>query len=170
VNLEPARGRTIPDVLGPGLRVLFCGINPSLQSGLTGHHYARPGNRFWAALHRSGFTDRQLRPAEDATLLQYGLGCTTARADEVPAEELRAGAVRLRELAGGWRPQWVAIVGIGAARLALRLPPTSVGRQECGLGSASLWVLPSTSGLNAHHQLADLADAFAALRQAVLRG
>jgi TDG/mug DNA glycosylase family protein len=170
--LEAARGRTIPDVLGVDLCVLFCGINPSLLSGLTGHHYARPGNRFWPALHLAGFTDRRLRPEEDATLPRYGLGCTnlvaraTARADELRRADFEAGGERLRRLVAEWRPRCVAIVGIGAARLAFDLPQATFGPQALVFGGAPLWVLPSTSGLNAHHQLPELVEAFGALHQA----
>lgn len=171
-ELAGAYGRTIPDVLGPGMRVLFCGINPSLYSGWSGHHYARPGNRFWPALHQAGFTPRRLRPEEDASLVEYGLGCTnlvaraTARADELTADELRAGGERLRALVEEWSPRVVAIVGIGAARTALGIPVLVPGPQPEGLGGARLWVLPSTSGLNAHHQLPELVELFRRLRTA----
>lgn len=154
------------------MHVLFCGINPSLFSGWAGHHYARPGNRFWPALYESGFTPRRLRPEEDATLAKYHLGCTnlvaraTARADELTAGEFRAGGERLRSLVEDWRPRAVAIVGIGAARIALDIPVPEPGRQPQDLGRAQLWVLPSTSGLNAHHQLADLVRLFTQLRAA----
>ncbi len=161
-------------MLAPGLRVLFCGINPSLYSGWSGHHYARPGNRFWPALHLSGFTPRRLRPEEDATLVEYGLGCTnlvaraTARADEVKTEEFRAGGRRLREVVGEWSPRAVAMVGIGAARIAMGIPVHQPGPQPEDVAGARLWVLPSTSGLNAHHQLPDLVDLFSRLRTATL--
>ncbi|MGH7912781.1 MAG: G/U mismatch-specific DNA glycosylase [Candidatus Dormibacteraceae bacterium] len=162
----------MPDVIGPGMRVLFCGINPGLLSGLVGHHYARPGNRFWPALHRSGFTPRQLRPEEDATLAGYGLGCTnlvaraTARADELTAEEFRQGGRRLRALVDRWKPRGVAIIGIDASRTAFEVPIARPGRQAVGLGTSQLWVLPSTSGLNAHYQLDALVELFGALREA----
>jgi double-stranded uracil-DNA glycosylase len=154
------------------MRVLFCGINPSLFSGWAGHHYARPGNRFWPVLHAAGFTPRRLPAEEDATLVEYGLGCTnlvaraTARADELTAEEFRAGGRRLRGLVEEWRPRAVAIVGIGAARTAFGIPVPEPGRQAEDLEHAQLWVLPSTSGLNAHHQLADLVPLFSSLRAA----
>lgn len=159
-------------MLAPGLRVLFCGINPSLYSGWSGHHYARPGNRFWPALHLSGFTPRRLRPEEDATLVDYGLGCTnlvaraTARADELTAEELREGGARLRRLVAEWSPRTVAIVGMGAARTALGIAAVEPGPQPEGVVGAGLWVLPSTSGLNAHHQLPQLVELFRRLRAA----
>ena len=159
-------------MLAPDLSVLFCGINPSLYSGATGHHFARPGNRFWPALHRAGFTDRRLSPFEDAALPEYGLGCTnlvnraTARADEVSRDELERGGTRLRELAETLRPRWVAVLGIGAYRVALDARAGTIGAQEAPLGPARLWVLPNPSGINAHYQLADLVEAFAALKRA----
>ena len=176
-SLKPGSsgGRSIPDVIAPGLRILFCGINPSLYSGATGHHFARPGNRFWPALYQAGFTDRQLSPFEDASLPEYGLGCTnlvnraTARADEVSREELERGGDRLRELAETLRPGWVAVLGIGAFHTALNAPARGIGAQPASLGPAGLWVLPNPSGINAHYQLADLVVAFADLRRAAER-
>ena len=165
----------IPDVLAPDLLVLFCGINPSLYSAATGHHFARPGNRFWPALHQAGFTGRQLSPFEDASLPDYGLGCTnlvnraTARADEVSRDELERGGTRLRELAETLRPAWVAVLGIGAYRLAVDAGANTIGAQAASLGPARLWVLPNPSGINAHYQLADLVHAFAGLRRAAER-
>lgn len=152
--------------------MLFCGINPSLYSGATGHHFARPGNRFWPALHGAGFTDRRLSPSEDASLPDYGLGCTnlvnraTARADEVTRDELTEGGMRLREVAETHRPAWVAVLGIGAYRTALASGARAIGAQPEPLGPARLWVLPNPSGINAHYQLADLVEAFADLRRA----
>ncbi|RZS43343.1 G/U mismatch-specific uracil-DNA glycosylase [Herbihabitans rhizosphaerae] len=154
-------------MIAPGLRVLFCGINPGLYSGATGHHFARPGNRFWPALHLSGFTPRQLRPDEQEHLLDYGLGVTnlvartTARADELTAAELAAGGERLRELAARYEPRWIAVVGVTAYRTAFDRLHATVGEQSDGL-----WVLPNPSGLNAHYQLPALAEEFAALRRA----
>jgi TDG/mug DNA glycosylase family protein len=161
---------SLPDVLDDGLDVLFCGINPGLYSAATGHHFARPGNRFWPALHRSGFTPRQLDPAEQDELPTYRLGITnlvareTARADELTDDELRAGAVRLAEVAAQYRPMVVAIVGITAYRTAFGRKKAVLGPQDEQVGGARLWVLPNPSGLNAHYQLPALADAFAALR------
>jgi double-stranded uracil-DNA glycosylase len=171
-DLEAARGRCIPDVLGPGLRVLFCGINPSLYSGAVGHHFARPGNRFWPALHGAGFTDRQLSPFEDGRLPEYGLGCTnlvrraTARADEISPTELRDGGLRLREVVDRHRPRWVAVLGIGAYRQAVGGPGAGIGRQPARIGPARVWLLPNPSGLNAHYQMPDLVAAFGELRAA----
>ena len=172
-DLSAAAGAAIPDVVAPGLSVLFCGINPSLTSGATGRHFAHPGNRFWRALHAGGLTPRLLGPAEQRDLLAYGLGLTnlvaraTARADEIGPEELRAGARRLRRLVRRYRPEWVAVVGVTAYRVGFGVPKAVVGRQEASLGPARLWVLPNPSGLNAHYTPAGLADEFAALRAAL---
>src|SRR6266508_2678628 len=167
-DLAAAHGRSIPDVVAPGLRVLFCGINPGLWSAATGHHFARPGNRFWPALHRSGFTPRQLRPDEQIELLSYGLGITnvvargTARADELTAAELVAGGRRLATKLRRYRPAWLAVLGIGAYRVEL-------GRRPEPIAGTAVWLLPNPSGLNAHFQLDALAAEFAALRGAVER-
>jgi double-stranded uracil-DNA glycosylase len=167
-----ARGRCIPDLVAPGLRVLFAGINPSLYSAATGYHFARPGNRFWPALHQSGFTGRQLAAAEQHLLLGLGLGITnvvaraTARADELDATELAAGGVVLGELAARLRVSWVAVLGVTAYRSAFGRPRAVVGPQEEQLGGARVWVLPNPSGLNAHWSAAGLATAFGLLREA----
>lgn len=171
-DLAAARDRTIPDVVGPGLAVLFCGINPGLWSGALGQHFARPGNRFWPALHRSGFTPRQLRPDEQGTLLSYGLGVTnlvtrtTARADELTRAELAAGAVRLNRLVQQHAPRWLAVLGVTAYRSGFGRPNATVGSQDELLGRTGLWVLPNPSGLNAHYQLEALTAEFARLRAA----
>jgi TDG/mug DNA glycosylase family protein len=170
-QLESARSRTIPDVIGPGLRVLFSGINPGLVSAWTGHHFARPGNRFWPALHRSGFTPRQLLPEEQDGLLTLGLGITnvapraTARADELTPAELVAGGLALREKVLLHRPSWLAVLGVTAYRAAFALPKTRIGPQEERVGDTRVWVLPNPSGLNAHYTPAALAEEFARLRE-----
>src|SRR5579884_229518 len=175
-ELAAARGRRVPDVIAPGLRVLFCGVNPSLWSAAVGHHFARPGNRFWVALHRSGFTDRQLSPHQDRRLLEYGLGCTnlvaraTARADELEPEELRRGAERLRGLVLARRPAWLAVLGLSAYRAAFARPSATAGPQPEVIGDTRVWLLPNPSGRNAHHQLPALVAAFAELRAAAERG
>ncbi len=174
-DLAAAHGRSIPDVVAPGLRVLFCGINPGLWSAATGHHFARPGNRFWPALHRSGFTPRQLRPDEQIELLSYGLGITnvvargTARADELTAAELVAGGRRLATKLRRYRPAWLAVLGIGAYRVAFGRRAVELGRQPEPIAGTAVWLLPNPSGLNAHFQLDALAAEFAALRGAVER-
>jgi len=171
-EVAAATGRTIPDVVGPGLRVLFSGINPSLYSAATGHHFARPGNRFWPALHRSGFTPRQLHPSQQWSLPEAGLGITnvvaraTARADELSPAELVEGGALLAALVARWRPDFLAILGVTAYRTAFGRPKATMGRQADKITGVPMWVLPNPSGLNARFQLADLAAEFASLRQA----
>lgn len=175
-TLEAARGRTIPDVVAPGLRILFCGINPGLWSGATGSHFAHPGNRFWKVLHLSGFTDRVLAPWEGRDLLRIGLGITnlvartTAAEAELAPDEFRDGAERLRALVAEVQPAWLAVVGIGAYRTAFGVPKAAVGRQTIRLGPTGAWVLPNPSGLNAGYQLPALVAAFAELRAAADAG
>lgn len=172
-DLLAARDRAIPDVVKPGLNVLFCGINPSLYSGATGYHFARPGNRFWATLHRAGFTTGQLRPDDVDELLAADIGITnlvnraTATAAELKPEELRQGGARLRETVVRYRPRAVAIVGISAFRVAFEAPRAVMGRQAAPLEGSLLWVLPNPSGLNAHYQLDRLVQSYAELRRAV---
>ncbi|WP_019926942.1 G/U mismatch-specific DNA glycosylase [Nocardia sp. BMG111209] len=172
-QLAAATSATLTDVIAPDLRVLFCGINPGLWSGATGHHFARPGNRFWPALHRSGFTPRQLSPDEQSELLEYGLGITnvvartTARADELTAAEFREGGRALVERVTRYRPRTLAVLGLGAYRTAFGRPRTTVGRQAESIGDTEVWVLPNPSGLNAHYTPAALADEFRILREAV---
>jgi TDG/mug DNA glycosylase family protein len=168
-QLERARGSTLRDVIAPGLDVLFVGINPSLYSAAVGHHFARPGNRFWPTLHRCGMTPRQLAPEEDAQLLDYGGGLTnlvaraTARADEVAATELVAGGRALRRKVRRFAPRRVAVVGVTAYRVAFAQPGAAIGRQPGDLAGATLWVLPNPSGLNAHYQLPELARLYRAM-------
>jgi double-stranded uracil-DNA glycosylase len=176
LDLEAARARTVPDVL-PAPRepfsVLFCGINPGLYSAATGWHFARPGNRFWPALHRSGFTSRQLAPSEQDLLPGYGLGITnlvaraTAQASELSRAELQAGGARLAGLAGEYQPRVVAVAGVTAYRTAFGRPGARVGLQPERVGEARLWVLPNPSGLNAHWTTPRLVEAFRELREAV---
>jgi len=171
-ELEAARDRTIPDVAAPGLRVLFAGINPGLYSAATGYHFARPGNRFWPALHAAGFTDRVLRPEEQQQLLPLGLGITnvvaraTARADELTPAEIRAGGRVLTAKVARLKPRSIAIVGITVYRTAFDRPGATTGRQEQTLGGAGLWVLPNPSGLNASWATPRLVAAFRELRVA----
>ncbi|WBB80163.1 G/U mismatch-specific DNA glycosylase [Micromonospora sp. WMMD882] len=171
-QLAAAADRTIPDVLADGLDVLFVGINPGLWSAATGWHFARPGNRFWPALHRGGFTPRQLRPSEQDTLPGYGLGITnmvaraSARADELTAQELVTGAELLTAKVERRRPRWVAVVGVTAYRIGFVRPKAAFGPQPELLGGARLWVLPNPSGLNAHFTVDTLGAAFRELRAA----
>jgi TDG/mug DNA glycosylase family protein len=175
-DLLAAQGRAIPDVIAPGLDVLFCGINPGLYSAATGWHFARPGNRFWPALAAAGFTRTVLHPSQRAELLASGLGITnlvargTATAAELKDDELRAGRRRLERKVRRFRPRAVAIIGVGAYRTAFDRPLATFGRQVETLNGAMLWVLPNTSGLNAHYQAEDFRRAFAALRRAVVSG
>jgi TDG/mug DNA glycosylase family protein len=161
--------KPVPDVVGPDLAVLFCGINPSLTSAATGHHFARPGNRFWPALHLAGLTPRRLAPAEGHELLRYGLGVTnlvdrpTRTAAELERAELRAGAAALDELVRRYRPRVLAVLGITAWRLGFDRPRASAGRQPERVGGAQTWAVPNPSGLNAHVQLPDLARVYAGL-------
>ncbi|MGI5218725.1 G/U mismatch-specific DNA glycosylase [Nocardia sp. CA-290969] len=174
-DLAAAEGKTIPDVLAPDLRVLFCGINPGLWSGATGHHFARPGNRFWPALFRSGFTPRLFRPDEQDELLELGLGITnvvprtTAKAAELTAQEFRAGGDALTARVLRYRPRILAVLGLGAYRTAFGRPRTGVGPQSETIGDTRVWVLPNPSGLNAHYTLDALATEFRTLRGAAER-
>ena len=160
-------------MIRPHLKVLFCGINPGLYSGATRHHFARPGNRFWPALHAAGFTQRLVSPWDEHLLLEAGLGITnlvaraTATAAELSPEELQAGRRRLERKVAQYRPRWVAVVGIGAYRTAFDRPKAAMGRQPERMRGSGLWVLPNPSGLNANHQLPDLTQAFRALRRAI---
>jgi double-stranded uracil-DNA glycosylase len=164
---------TVEDVIAPDLRVLFCGINPGLYTAATGHHFARPGNRFWPALHASGFTPRLLAPDEKEELLELGLGITnvasrtTATAAELMREELVEGGRILREKVRVYRPRVLAVLGVGAYRLAFDRPKAVLGPQPEQIESTRVWVLPNPSGLNAHYQAAQLAELFQELRIAV---
>jgi double-stranded uracil-DNA glycosylase len=172
-ELLTCAGRTVEPVIAPGLRVLFCGINPGLYTAWAGHHFARPGNRFWPALHRSGFTPRQLAPAEQQDLLGLGLGVTnvveraTATAAELAPAELRAGGQHLEATAERFAPAYVAVLGVTAYRAAFGEPKAALGEQARMLGPSRLWVLPNPSGLNAHFTPSSLARLFAELRETV---
>lgn len=169
-ELEAARAKTVRDVIAPGLRVLFCGINPGLYTAAIGHHFGRPGNRFWPALHAAGITPRLFSPYEERELLALGYGITnlvaraTARADELTADELARGARRLRAKAGRYAPRCVAVLGVTAYRQAFGQPRAGLGRQPERLGPSVVWVLPNPSGLNAHFQVADLGRLFAEVK------
>ncbi len=170
-DLLAAKNKTIRDVIAPNLRVLFCGINPGLYSGATGHHFARPGNRFWPTLYQAGFTERLLTPAEERELLVAGYGITnlvtraTATADELSTDELVAGQRQLESKVKRYQPQVLAVLGIGAYRTAFAQKVVALGQQPERLANSIVWVLPNPSGLNAHYQLADLVQHFVALRQ-----
>jgi TDG/mug DNA glycosylase family protein len=168
--MAAAHGSTIPDVIAADLSVLFCGINPGLWSGAVGRHFARPGNRFWPALHTSGFTPELLTPSRQDELLALGLGISnvadraTARADELTTEELHEGGRILTAKVAKFRPRWVAIVGITAYRTAFDRKHAMVGPQSEMLSTSKLWVLPNPSGLNAHWTPTALAKEFARFR------
>ena len=169
-QLRAAEGKPIRDVIAPDLRVLFCGINPSLYSAAVGRHFARPGNRFWPALEGAGFTSRLLVPAEQGELLKVGVGITnvvsraTATAAELVREDYVRGGIRLRAKVEKFHPRVLAVVGIGAYRIAFDRPQAGIGRCRETLGETRLWVLPNPSGLNAHYQLGDLVQLFRSLR------
>lgn len=172
-EIRLASDKKVPDIIAPGLRVVFCGINPGLYSAAVGHHFARPGNRFWRALYESGFTDRLLAPWEGALLVQRGLGITnlvakaTASADELSKTDLIKGRRLLERKARRYAPRWIALLGIGAYRIAFGHPRAVFGPQVERLGPAGIWVLPNPSGLNAGYQLAALTRAFRDLRETV---
>jgi TDG/mug DNA glycosylase family protein len=171
-ELLGAYGTTVPDLVRPGLRVLLCGINPSLESGYRGLHFATPGNRLWPTLAAAGWTTRQLLPSQTDELLGAGIGITnlvaraTARADELTDDEIRAGLPRLAELAERWSPGWVAFCGMSAYRTATGRRTAAVGPQPDSIGGRPVWLLPNPSGLNASWQLPRLATAYAELWQA----
>jgi len=169
-QLIEAAGKTLPDVIGPNLRVLFCGINPGLYTAAVGHHFARPGNRFWPALFRSGFTERLVSPFEEQELLRNGLGISnvvphaTATAAELTREDFIEGGQILAAKVKKYKPQVVAILGVGAYRTAFANPKATIGEQGERIHSARVWVLPNPSGLNANYQLPELVRLFAELR------
>lgn len=172
-EIAASEGKTVPDVIAANLKVLLCGINPGLYTAAIGHHFGRPGNRFWPALYASGITDRLLSPYEERELLPRGYGITnivaraSARADDLTEEELLAGARTLQRKAIRYRPEFLAFLGITAYRSAFQRPRAVLGLQAEMLGKAKIWVLPNPSGLNAHHSAADLARLFGELRQVV---
>jgi len=163
--------KPLRDVIASDLDVLFCGINPSLMSAERRHHFARPGNRFWPAIHLAGFTPRLFAPDEDGDLPRHGLGITnlasrpTRTAAELSADELRDGVRELGELVERYRPRVLAVLGVTAWRTALGRPKAVLGLQPERLGGAATWVVPNPSGLNAHHQLPDLARLYGRLRE-----
>jgi TDG/mug DNA glycosylase family protein len=171
-QLIDAAGKTVPDVIAPNLLVLFCGINPGLYTAAVGHHFARPGNRFWPALHISGFTDRLVSPFEEQELLKSGLGISnvvphaTASAVELTKEDFIKGGRLLAAKVKRFRPRIVAILGVGAYRHAFNQPKAQVGEQPERIHETRVWVLPNPSGLNANYQLPAIVRLFAKLRAA----
>jgi len=172
-QLLAATKKTVRDVIAPDLHVLFCGINPGLYTAAVGHHFARPGNRFWPALYAGGFTDRVLSPFDERELLKSGYGITnvvsrtTATADLLTKVEIVAGGEKLRAKVLRYRPRILAVLGVGAYRTAFNQPKAGVGRQEDRIGGTLLWVLPNPSGLNANYQAPDLARLFRELRDSL---
>lgn len=170
-QLLAATEKTVRDVIAPNLRVLFSGINPGLYTAAVGHHFARPGNRFWPTLYAAGFTERVLSPFDERELLQSGYGITnvvmraTASADQLTKEEIIAGGERLRSKVLRYRPTVLAVLGVGAYRTAFNQPKATIGRQEGRIGETVLWVLPNPSGLNANYQAPDLARLFRELKE-----
>ena len=174
-ELIAARDKTVPDVMAPGLQVLFCGINPGLYTAAIGHHFGRPGNRFWPTIHRAGFTPRLLSPHEERELLPLGYGITnvvdraTAAADELEPQEYLEGGRKLRAKLRKYRPAVLAVLGVGAYRTAFQQPGAPVGPQDGPLEGSAVWVLPNPSGLNANYQMDRLVELFRELRRAVER-
>jgi double-stranded uracil-DNA glycosylase len=172
-QLIAAAGKTLPDVIAANLQVLFCGINPGLYTAAVGHHFARPGNRFWPALHKSGFTERLVSPFDERELLKHGIGISnvvphaTASAAELTAEDFIAGGRRLAAKVKRYRPKVVAILGVGAYRHAFGKPKAQIGEQTERIHDARVWVLPNPSGLNANYQIPDLVKLFKELRVAL---
>nr|WP_228021406.1 G/U mismatch-specific DNA glycosylase [Romeria gracilis] len=171
-DLQAAYGQPMADIIGPNLKILFCGINPSIYSAAVCHHFARPGNRFWKTLYGAGLTPRLLTPAEDRELLKFGYGLTniaapaTARADELSQEDLRQGYLTLAQKIQQYRPKCLAVLGISAYRTAFKQPRARVGPQE-PLHGTLVWALPNPSGLNAHYQLDGLQRVYRELLDAV---
>jgi TDG/mug DNA glycosylase family protein len=171
-ELDAATGRRVPDLIADDLRVLFCGINPSLYSAVVGHHFARPGNRFWPTIHRAGFTERQLEPSEERELLARGIGITnvfskaSASAESLSPENYRLGSAGLRRKLSRYRPRVLAFLGLGAYRIASGRPDAVVGLQPVPFAGVVTWALPNPSGLNAHYQLAELVECYRALAHA----
>lgn len=168
--------KRVPDLIGPGVRVLFCGINPGLYTAAIGRHFGRPGNRFWRALYLGGLTPRVLTPFETEEMVRLGYGVTnlvaraTAGAEDLGHEELVAGVRPLRRKVKKWGPEFVAFLGVGAYRTAFGRPGAVVGEQEERMGTVRVWVLPNPSGLNAHYPVEKLGEAFAELRAAMRDG
>ena len=172
-QLLAATEKTVRDVIAPDLRVLFAGINPGLYTAAVGHHFARPGNRFWPALYAGGFTDRVLSPFAERELLKSGYGITnvvprtTASADQLTKEEIIAGGERLKRKVLRYRPRVLAVLGVGTYRTAFSKPKAGVGRQPETIGKTIVWVLPNPSGLNANYQADALARLFRELKDAL---
>ena len=175
LEIQAAAGRTVEDVIAPNLKVLFCGINPGLYTAAIGHHFGRPGNRFWPVLYAAGITPRLFSPYEERELLTFGYGITnivvraTATAAELTREELLSGGKALEEKVQFYKPGILAILGLSAYRAAFRFQKAKIGPQDHFISGAQVWALPNPSGLNAHYQLAELGNLFHELKKAVER-
>jgi len=171
IEIEQAADKLLPDLIEPELKALFVGTNPGLYSAAVGHHFARPGNRFWPAIYRGKITERLYSPFEDALLLKRGGGLTnivsraSKRADELSKAELDEGAEILTRKVIQFRPQKVVFLGITSYRSAFQEKQAKLGLQDCTIGDAAVWVLPNPSGLNAHYQLPALGEIFAQMWQ-----
>jgi double-stranded uracil-DNA glycosylase len=171
-EIAAAAGKTVADIIAPGLKILFCGINPGLYTAAIGHHFGRPGNRFWPTLYAAGITPRLLSPFEERELLAYGCGITnvvtraSTAADELSRDELVQGGKQLTERVLKFQPRILAVLGVTAYRAAFDRPKAALGIQPERIGATRIWVLPNPSGLNAHYRLEDLAELFRKLKQA----
>ena len=169
-QIEKARDKTVPDIIAPSLKVLFCGINPGLYTAAVGHHFARPGNRFWPVLYFAGFTPRQLSPFEERELLNWGYGITniveraSANATDLCRQELENGGRELVSKVLRFSPCILAVLGVGAYKASFNTPLSRPGLQQKRIGSTSIWVLPNTSGINANYQIEELVKMFKELK------
>lgn len=167
IEVEQATDKLLPDLIETGLKALFVGTNPGLYSAAVGHHFARPGNRFWPALYRARITDRLYSPFEDHLLLKRGGGLTnivsraSKRADDLSKSELYEGAEILTRKVLKFLPQKVVFLGITSYRNAFQEKQATLGLQDRTIGDVQVWVLPNPSGLNAHYQLPALGKIFA---------
>lgn len=169
-QIKAARNKSVPDVIAPGLTILFCGINPGLYTAAIQCHFGRPGNRFWPALYAGGLTPRLYDPSEQHELLKLKLGITnlvnraTNLASELSITELKKGSETLTAKVIKYKPKVVAVVGIDSYRKAFGRPNASLGLQPQTIGATHVWVLPNPSGLNAHYTPSNLAILFRALK------
>jgi double-stranded uracil-DNA glycosylase len=172
-QLLAAEGKSLPDLIRPKLKVLFCGINPGLYTAAVGHHFARPGNRFWPALYMGGFTPRVLSPFQEKELLPLGYGIAnvvdraTVAADVLTRQEYEEGAKILQAKVKKFKPKWLAILGVGAYRAGFNRKDAKLGPQKEMIRETKIWVLPNPSGLNAHHTPESLGKLFMQLHDAV---
>lgn len=161
----------LPDVLAPGLSVVFCGINPGVEAAACGHHFLGRGNRFWPVLHAAGFTPHLLAPQEDRSVLAYGIGLTTAvarptrRAALLRPEELADSAAALRRKLALYRPQCIAFLGKAAYLAISARREAAWGEQQERLEQSRVWLLPNPSGLNRAFSRQQLVQSYGALKR-----